>query len=222
MINVSNQQNGKQNETSFQEIYASECIFWLTVVMTESVAIVTLNILTIIVFIKNRSLRKRSMYLVINMAVADMFVGGCTEIAESVWLGESCSSWNTQRLPTLVKIYILYLFPVASLTNLAAISLERMHATFCPFRHRIIKKWVFRFIIIIIWVTSGLLPIAIYLLPNSLISDYVWSLFNGFCLFFFFFVLLMRQLLPSFLVELILSTMMPPAERKNQQKHCSL
>ena len=119
------------------------------------------------------------------MVVADMFVGGCTEIAESVWLGESCSSWNTQRLPTLVKIYILYLFPVASLANLAAISLERMHATFCPFRHRIIKKWVFRFIIIIIWVTSGLLPIPIYLLPNSLISDYVWSLFNGFCLFVF-------------------------------------
>ena len=49
MANSSNQQNGTQNETSFQRYSSSECIAWLTVVMTESVAIVTFNILTIIV-----------------------------------------------------------------------------------------------------------------------------------------------------------------------------
>ena len=41
----------------------------------EAVAIVTLNALTIIVYLKERSLRKRSMYLVINQAFADMFTG---------------------------------------------------------------------------------------------------------------------------------------------------
>ena len=182
MVNVSSQQNGTQNETSFLELSSSECIAWLTVFMAESVAIVTVNTLTIIVFIKNRNLRKRSMYLVINLAVADMLVGGCSEITYFVWLGESCFLWNTRRLPPLVTIYILFLFHEASLTNLAAISLERAHATFRPFRHRIIKKWVFGFIITTIWVTSGLLPIAIYLLPNSLSSNYIWSLFDGFCL----------------------------------------
>ena len=160
MVNSSNQQNGTQNETSFRWLSQSEYIAWLTLVMTESVAIVTINILTVIVFIKNRSLRKRSMYLVINLAVADMFVGGCSYISYFVSLGEACAFWNTQRLPLLVEIYILYLFLSASLTNLAAISLERAHATFRPFRHRIIKKWVFGFIITNIWVTSGLLLIA--------------------------------------------------------------
>ena len=183
MVNSSNQQNGTQNETSFQRLSSSECIAWLTVVMTESVAIVTLNILTVIVFIKNRSLRKRSMYLVINLAVVDMFVGGCPEMLYFVSFGESCSFWNTQRQPSLVYIYESYLFPVASLTNLAAISLERAHATFRPFRHRIIKKWVFVFIITIIWVTSGLVSTAIYFLRNSVTSDCIWNLFNGFCLF---------------------------------------
>ena len=81
MVNVSNQQNGIQNETSSQRYFLSERIAWLTVVMTESVAIVTLNILTIIVFIKNHNLRKRSIYLVINLAVVDMFTGGFTEIS---------------------------------------------------------------------------------------------------------------------------------------------
>ena len=52
MVNVSYQQNGTQTETSFLEISSSECIAWLTVFMAESVAIVTLNILTIIVLSK--------------------------------------------------------------------------------------------------------------------------------------------------------------------------
>ena len=50
MDNASSQQYETQNETSFLEISSSECIAWLTVLMSESVAIVTLNILTIIVF----------------------------------------------------------------------------------------------------------------------------------------------------------------------------
>ena len=58
----------------------SECIPWMTVGLAESVAIVTLNLCTIIVFIRNRNLRKRSTYLVINLAVIDMVVGGVAVI----------------------------------------------------------------------------------------------------------------------------------------------
>ena len=54
-----------------------ECIAWLTLFGIEAVAIVALNALTIIAYLKERSLRKRSMYLVINQAVADVFVAGC-------------------------------------------------------------------------------------------------------------------------------------------------
>lgn len=38
----------------------AECITWVTVGFAESVAIVTLNLCTIIAFIKNHNLRKRS------------------------------------------------------------------------------------------------------------------------------------------------------------------
>jgi len=47
----------------------------MTVGLAESVAIITLNRCTVIVFIRNRNVRKRSTYLVINLAVIDMFVG---------------------------------------------------------------------------------------------------------------------------------------------------
>ena len=189
MANASNQQNGTETETSFQELSSSECIAWLTVFVAESVAIVTLNFLTVFVFIRNRSLRKRSMYLVLNLAVADMLVGGYSEITHFVSLGESCSFWNTQQLPSvnLVYDYIKEAFLAASLRSLVAISLERMHATFRPFKHRIIKKWVFRFIITIIWVTSGLSLFANYYLdylfnhPES--CYYGCGSFISFCLF---------------------------------------
>ena len=66
----------QQNETlSFSLFSASEYIALVTVYGIEAVAIVMLNALTIIVCLKDCSLRKRSMYLVINQAVSDMFVG---------------------------------------------------------------------------------------------------------------------------------------------------
>ena len=46
-----------------------------TVFTAECVAIVTVNLLSIILFIKNRSLRTRSMYLVMSLTVADLLVG---------------------------------------------------------------------------------------------------------------------------------------------------
>ena len=67
----------QQYSTSFLTfISLSECIAWLTVYGIEAVAIIVLNALTAIIYLKVHSLRKRSMYLVISLAVADMFVGG--------------------------------------------------------------------------------------------------------------------------------------------------
>ena len=100
MVNSSNHQNGTQNETSFHWLSSSECIAWLTVFMTESVAIVTLNTVTIIVFIKARGLRKRSMYLVISLAVADMFLGGYVEVIAFFETGDRCNFWQ-YNLPDL-------------------------------------------------------------------------------------------------------------------------
>ena len=53
----------------------SECIAWHAVSVTESVIIVSVNLLTIIVFMRNKNLRKRSTCLVINLTVVDMLVG---------------------------------------------------------------------------------------------------------------------------------------------------
>ena len=144
-----------------------ECITWMTVGLAESVAIVTLNLCTIIVFIRNRNLRKRSTYLVINLAVIDMFVGGVVGYDQFYWAGVTCNLWKWQSIEYGTFIFIevlLVLLLIGSLTNITSIALERLHATFLPFRHRVLKKWVYGLIIAFVWVISGLTSISFSLL----------------------------------------------------------
>ena len=71
-----------------------ECITWMTAGLAESVAIVTLNICTILVFTRNRNFRKRSTYLIINLAVTDMLVGGAAVYHLFYWIGVHCNVWK--------------------------------------------------------------------------------------------------------------------------------
>ena len=164
-----------------------ECVTWLTVGLTECVAIVTLNIITIIVFVKNRNLRKRSTYLVINLAVADMLVGGIATYDLFYSFGAAnCNFWKYNLIDPWAEYVLgtlLRLFPLSSLLNIAAISVERLHATLRPFRHRLIKKWVYVLIIAVVWVTAGLLSIALTVLfkrPSCYV--YLLNSFNAICL----------------------------------------
>ena len=123
----------------------------------EAVAIVILNALTAIIYLKERSLRNRSMYLVINLAIADILIGGLLIL--HVWfLGSDCNFWTSDlNVPSeLVTSALFRLFPLAAVTNLAAISLERTHATFRPFTHRLVKKKIFGAAVVAVWVTAGL------------------------------------------------------------------
>ncbi|XP_074618820.1 trace amine-associated receptor 8c-like [Acropora palmata] len=173
--------------SSFPMLSASECIAWLTVFGMEAVATVMLNALTIIVYLKERSLHRRSMYLVIHLAIVDMFVG-TSVIIESWKLGNTCDLWMiNRRNPFSLLIFALYrAFPTASAINLGAISLERTHATFRPFQHRLIKKKIFGAAIAIVWITTGLISTSFFLV-NVLhsqalhIFDTSWFSFFLFC-----------------------------------------
>ena len=50
--------------------------FWCFLFILDAIIIVVLNMLTIIVFTKERHVRKRSMHLFINLSAADMGAGG--------------------------------------------------------------------------------------------------------------------------------------------------
>ena len=135
-------------------VSSSDCIIWATVFTAEFVAIVTVNLLSIILFIKNRNLRTRSMYLVISLTVADMLVGVLSGgyVTFARLLGCRLIKVNlSQEVFSLLRTFPLF-FPLVSLTNIAVISLERFHATFRPFSHRLIKRRVYVVAIVVVWV----------------------------------------------------------------------
>ena len=177
-----------------QSFYSAwQCIPWLVVLIIECLAIVILNIITIAVFVKKkRQLQRRSTYLIIHLAIVDVLVGavsGPLQIEIKMeWL---CPLWNYRR-NTLwshrLSFLFLHLFYFTSLTNLIAISLERLHATFCPFRHRFVRKWVYRAIIIVIWLIPIVREAAQIFLweiadPAEL-QTYLYNLFYAVSLFF--------------------------------------
>ena len=134
--------------------YSPECITWMVVGLTESVIITALNSLTVIAFCRDRNLRKRSTYLVISLAVADMLSGGSSALNFFDDVGETWNLWRHNRAYWYIpQVFILW-FPVCSLTNMTVISLERLNATFWPFRHRTIKKAVYWVLIIAIWLKA--------------------------------------------------------------------
>ena len=162
MANHSQQQN---TTLSSALLTPSECIAWLTIFGIEAVAMVALNALEIIVNIKQRSLRQRNMYLVINQAVADMFVGGFV-IIRCWFLGSY--TFDFWAIPFRITYFVLvitfyYFFPLASLVNLTAISLDRTHAAFRPFKHRLVKKKIFGVVIVAVWITAGLFTTGVFL-----------------------------------------------------------
>ena len=163
-----------------------ECITWMVVGLTESVTIIALNSLTVIAFFRDRSLRKRSTYLVISLAVADMFTGGTSPLDLFYNVGETCNFWRHKREHWYrIPQVFLFWFLVCSFINMTVISLERLNATFWPFRHRTIKKSVYWVLIIAIWLTTLLFCALImnYYCTHKLdYYYYAWGSFISICL----------------------------------------
>ena len=118
----------------------------------ESLAIVVLNIITIIVFVKQGRLQRQSLYLIIHLAIVDLFAGAISTPLSIEYVGTFCDLWGLRDSPLTDGLYRLFL--LVSYFNLAAISLERMHATLRPFKHRFMKKRVYYAITTVIWLTA--------------------------------------------------------------------
>ena len=187
------QENSSNNQAYFRKnlpmmFSLAECIPWITVGLAESVAIVTINLTAIIVFLKNRNLRKRSTYLMINLAVVDILAGGSAATNLFYFAGHYyCNLWNWYSSEDWVYLYIVFafenFFPVASLINITAIALERFYATFSPHRYRVLRKGTYTIVIAAVWITAGLFHLASVVLIKFALRNYYLHLRNSFILF---------------------------------------
>jgi len=114
-----------------------------------------------------------------------MLVGGVDVYNLFYSPGIMCNlwKWNSFEVGTGYFMMVLTaLFVFGSLINIAIIALERVHATFFPIRHRVLKKWVYRLIIAVVWVSSGLVTTAYVLLAEFDESYYIAYLYLTFFL----------------------------------------
>ena len=139
-------------------------IFWTLTFALTSVVITIGNLITIVIFLKQK-LRKRPHFLLISLAIADLMVG-----AFAVPLYIAVGICTTKRLLILSFQCVDIFTGVLSIFTLASISLERMHAVLWPLRHRTLTSRFYTCVIGIPWILAHLGILARVLLHFYIIS----------------------------------------------------
>ena len=138
---------------------SSECIPWIVVLISECVAIVVLNLITMAVFMTQRQMQRRGTHIFIrNLTMTDLLAGAISGPLQIERIGRHCDAWeytsDVSSWADLIKFAFLHIFSFASLANLAVISLERVHATYRPSRHLFMSRRVYYVTIAIIWLIA--------------------------------------------------------------------
>ena len=132
--------NNSENATGSSLIVPSkvEGIAWCTAFPLVFVFVVVGNLLNIVLFVVNRSLRKKSLHLVINMAFDDLMLGTVSLPLYIYYVGYRFELWKGGRPMSLSIFYAIVdtFFSHASLISAAFISGERFYAIYWPFKHR--------------------------------------------------------------------------------------
>ena len=118
------------------------------------------NLLTVVIFAKNRRLRKRTFYLLFNLAIADFIVGAVAMPYFLYIFGGVYGLWKIHWIfgQRIVSISIDIFSAFYSIISLVVVSLERLFATFWPVRYRVLHRKVYFIFIALIWVLATFPP----------------------------------------------------------------
>ena len=121
---------------------------WRAVWLTQFIMMFMMNAFTLVVFVRSRHLRRRNTYLIMNLTVADLLIAAVSGPETILFFKR-----NTRPKKGFGVLYSIIsdMCWIASLGNLALISLERLHATLYPFRHCLVGKRIYYKIITFSW-----------------------------------------------------------------------
>ena len=134
--------------------------------MFESGLIVMGNVLTLILFAREKKLRKKSLFLVMNMALADVMLGA---VSLPLWVyfsaGPSYQLWTaTKNAPISYSFYFLdTTFSQSSLISAVFISCERFYALYWPLKHKTLSTRAYGIAILMVWSLAIVVSIAVFL-----------------------------------------------------------
>lgn len=142
-----------------------------SIISVESVFILIGNIFTIYVFWIHRARLKRTSFLLINLAIADLLVGATEPIA--IGTGAIHRHFQGNKTDEVLvsnqddfSAIIPTMFSCSSLFFLVLISLERAYAVVCPLRHRLASNKSYIWCIVTVWVIGGFVG-AVLLLDSA-------------------------------------------------------
>ena len=146
------------------------------------ILVVVGNLLTIVIFAKNKNIRKKYLLLVVNMAFADLFLGALSLPVYIYDVGYEFHLWTmfVGNLWTDKTILIPYMivdtaFSQASLISAVFIACERFYAIRWPFKHRNLSTQAYRIAIFSVWVLALLISATVT--GSILLFSYKYTMF---------------------------------------------
>ncbi|EDO44290.1 predicted protein [Nematostella vectensis] len=156
----------------------------IAVLSIEGITIASSNLLTLLLFITDRSLRKRNTYFIASLALADTLVGvAAVNIAVFVALGHDARAVLLLKVPQSLAFSLFEIFvSTSSGLGLLIISIERFLATIAPMHHRKSGLHPYYLGIAAQWVLPTLSAII------ALISVDMYNIYCMYLIVFFIFV----------------------------------
>ena len=167
MIESSAVNKTMENASAFTRSFPSkaEGIALCSTFILSSVLIIAGNLLTLVLFTVTKPLRRKSLFLVINMAFADLLLGTFSVPFYIYFTGDAYQLWTAKYgFYLMVFKCIDVIFSFGSFLSAAFISCERLYAVYCPFKHRLLSTKTYRIAIFILWTFAALLSTILYLL----------------------------------------------------------
>ena len=170
-----------ENATASSTLVPSraEGIAWCSVFILISVFTVTGNLLNIVLFVLDKNLRKRSLFLVINMAFADLMTGALSLPGFAFIIGGDYQLWPEASPAFLTGHRIMdIVFSQVALISAASISVERFYAIYWPFKHRTLTVRTYRTVLGVVWILAVVISAVFNALLNLISfkhTVYVWT-----------------------------------------------
>ena len=148
----------------------SSLVMWCIAFSALNVIIVTLNVLTLLVFFTSkRLLRKRLNHFLVLLAITDMIVG---LVVIPLYIYQLVSWWENDHHVLRNALFNLFtamdiLCGFASIFTLVVIAGDRVYAICLPLSHKVAPKGLYWFMMSLVWI-----------LPGLLVMYYILSTFN--------------------------------------------
>ena len=145
--------------------------------------IVVGNMLIIVLFVFNKKLRKKSLFLVISMSFADLMLGILSMPIYILLIGHSYDLWKANELLLNNSFYNFHIvtdtvFAQASLISAAAISAERFYAIYWPLKSQIVTTRAYRIVLMMVWTLAIIISsvvIALSRLTSHKNAVFAWT-----------------------------------------------